>query len=103
MERQGALRSDQVAPNELTQAGMVVALGANQSSLAHVLRSLGAAGVVAVDVRHARGRAKRVRVYSLTPRGESLARELRNAATAHARTARRSPSPGGEAGRPELP
>lgn len=78
--RQGSARPDEVAPNELTQAGMVAGLGANQSSLAHVLRTLEAAGVVGVEVRHARGRARRVKVYVLTPRGESLARELRVAA-----------------------
>ncbi|MCI4322929.1 MAG: PKD domain-containing protein [Thermoplasmata archaeon] len=84
MVRQGALRPDEVAPNGLTQAGMAEELSVGQNSLTNVLRRLETAGVVHSDVRHVRGRPRRLKVYTLTPRGESIAKELRS---------RRSPLP----------
>ena len=75
--RQGLLNPDDVAPNELTQSGMATKLESSQSTLSHVLHSLAAAGILQASVRHVRGRARRVKVYTLTYRGQLLAREIR--------------------------
>jgi DNA-binding PadR family transcriptional regulator len=83
MARQGALRPDEIAPNGLTQAGMAEELVVGQNSLTNVLRRLEAAGVVEADVRHVRGRPRRLKVYTLTSRGESIAKDLRGRRSAH--------------------
>lgn len=74
---QGRLAGDEVAPVGLTQSGMAQSLGVGQNSLTNVLRRLVAAGVLDQDVRHVRGQARRLRVYRLTGRGESLYQDLR--------------------------
>jgi len=48
-----------------------------QNSVSRLLLRLEAAGVVSGEVQHVRGRPRRVKVYSLTDRGEGLAREYR--------------------------
>ncbi len=73
----GTLRDDEIAPPTFTQAGMSAKLSVGQSPLSNVLRRLVIAGVLSQDVRHVRGRPRRLRVYRLTPMGESLALELR--------------------------
>ncbi len=75
--RQGLLRPDELAPLALTQGGMADALGCRQNSLTNVLRRLTAAGIVNQELRHVRRHSRRLRVYSLTARGEALYRELR--------------------------
>jgi DNA-binding MarR family transcriptional regulator len=60
-----------------TQQGMTEALGARQSSLTKVLLRLVAAGVIEESRSHVRGGSRRLKVYRLTPLGESLARDLR--------------------------
>jgi PKD repeat protein/DNA-binding MarR family transcriptional regulator len=73
----GTLRDDEVAPATFTQAGMSERLDVGQSPLSNVLRRLVMAGVITQDVRHVRGKPRRLRVYRLTPMGEALATELR--------------------------
>jgi len=75
--RQGRIGPDEVAPPGLTQAGMAQALGVGQNSLTNVLRRLAAAGILDQDVRHVKGRPRRLRVYRFSTRGELLYRELR--------------------------
>jgi len=75
--RQGALGPHEVAPVELCQLGLVGSLGVRQSALTKVLTRLVAAGVLATDRRHVEGQPRRLKVYQLTPLGESLARDLR--------------------------
>jgi len=83
--RQGVLRADDMAPDALTQSGMAGALALGQNSLTNVLRRLVAAGVVAQELRHVRGRPRRLKVYTLTGRGEQLYRDLRQRAALMAR------------------
>jgi DNA-binding MarR family transcriptional regulator len=80
--QQGFLPPNEVAPLGLSQTGMVADLGATQSSLTKVLQRLEAAGVLTVGRAHVRGQPRRLKVYRLTPLGESLARELRSQAAA---------------------
>ncbi|MCI4350086.1 MAG: PadR family transcriptional regulator [Thermoplasmata archaeon] len=79
---QGFLPPNEVAPPGLSQMGMVADLGAAQTSLTKVLQRLEAAGVLTVGRAHVRGQPRRLKVYRLTPLGESLARELRSQAAA---------------------
>jgi Transcriptional regulator PadR-like family len=68
---------DGVGPLEATQEGMSVALAVTQGAVSKILRRLVAAEVVRPERRHDRGQNRRVKVYALTHRGESLAREIR--------------------------
>ena len=66
------------SPSEaLTQAGMARALGTSQGAVSNAVRRLVYGGVLRVDRVHVRGRLRRVKVYGLTPDGESLVREIR--------------------------
>jgi len=76
--KQGRLGEDEVAPSSLTQGGIAEALAIPQNSLTNVLGRLVAAGALKVDVRHVRGKNRRLKVYRLTDRGEAVARELRS-------------------------
>jgi hypothetical protein len=62
---------------ETTQQGLAEALAVTQGALSKVLNRLVAAGMVRTDRRHVAGLSRRVRVYSLTRDGETLAREIR--------------------------
>ncbi len=68
---------DDLARPESTQSGIAAVLGADQRAISKVLRRLVAATVVVEERRHVRGSARRVKVYSLTRRGEGLAIDLR--------------------------
>ncbi|MCI4355836.1 MAG: PKD domain-containing protein [Thermoplasmata archaeon] len=74
--RQG--RSDPGAPNlpGLTQDGIAGGLGRPQASFVRSLQRLEKSGYVVSRTDHVSGRARRVKVYELTPRGESAARRL---------------------------
>lgn len=74
---QGTLGPYDVAPPALTQGGMSTALGVRQNALTNVLRRLTDAGLIEAEVRHVHGQPRRLKVYRLTPRGQILARELR--------------------------
>ena len=74
---QGRPLPGDVAPFGLSQAGIGEALDLTQSSLAKTLGRLVAAGVLTVERRHVRHQDRRLKVYELTPLGESLARDLR--------------------------
>lgn len=80
---QGRLYDDEVATPAFTQAGMAAALRVGQSPLSNILRRLVLGGVLVQDVRHVRGRPKRLRVYRLTAMGEALAVELRRRERPH--------------------
>lgn len=89
---QGRLGPDEIAPPGLTQAGMAESLGVGQNSLTNVLRRFVAAGVLTQDLRHVRGRPRRLRVYSLTARGEALYQDIRRSRPLHVAPARESRS-----------
>ena len=74
---QGRLYDDEIATPAFTQAGMSETLGVGQSPLSNILRRLVVGGVISQDVRHVRGKPKRLRVYRLTSMGEALAVEIR--------------------------
>jgi DNA-binding MarR family transcriptional regulator len=74
--RSGRLDSRDVAPAAFSQAGMGAALDVSQSALTKTLGRLRAAGVVTEHRQHVQGQARRLKVYGLTPLGESLARNL---------------------------
>jgi DNA-binding PadR family transcriptional regulator len=65
-----------VLSQAFTQRGMTAALGITQSGLTRTLARLEAAGVLRVERRHVVGLARRLKVYLLTPLGETLARSL---------------------------
>ncbi|MCI4320315.1 MAG: PKD domain-containing protein [Thermoplasmata archaeon] len=77
LARQGALHDDDVATVGYTQAGMASALGVRQNALTNVLTRLMAAQILRVELRHVSGQPRRLKVYTLTSRGEALARDLR--------------------------
>ena len=74
----GRLGNDDVGQLGFTQKGMSGALAIRQGTLTKVLSRLEAARVIEVDKRHVRGQPRRLKVYRLTPLGESVARELRH-------------------------
>jgi PKD repeat protein/DNA-binding MarR family transcriptional regulator len=71
------LGPDDIATNAFTQAGMVEALGIQQSTLSNVLRRLTYSGLVVQEVGHVQGVSRRVNIYRLTPKGETFAARLR--------------------------
>ena len=74
--QQGHLADGEVAPMGFTQGGMAERLEVGQSPLSSVLRRLVVAGLVVQDTRHVRGQPRRLRVYRLSPLGDSVARDL---------------------------
>jgi DNA-binding MarR family transcriptional regulator len=78
---QGRIARDDVAPLGLCQAGMSESLNEPQSHLSKPLARLVAGGVLTVDRRHVAGKSRRLLVYTLTPLGEALARDLRRSVT----------------------
>jgi DNA-binding MarR family transcriptional regulator len=87
---QGRLAPHEVADPEFTQEGIGRALNLRQGTVARVVGRLAATGVLASDRRHVSGRPRRLIVYTLTPLGESVARDLRKSAV-----------PAGDPSRPE--
>jgi hypothetical protein len=77
---QGRLAPLEVGGPEFTQAGIGMTLGLRQGTVTRVLSRLTAAGVLSSDRRHVAGRSRRLMVYTLTPLGESVARDLRRKA-----------------------
>jgi len=75
--RMGHPHPDEVSDARRTQGGIGEHLGRPQNVVSPILRRLVAAGVVAVEVRHVKGGAHRMKVYRLTDRGEALVRNLR--------------------------
>jgi DNA-binding PadR family transcriptional regulator len=72
-----------LGPNDIaslayTQLGMVSTLGVPQSSLVRVLKRLVAGMVVEVERRFVADANRRMKVYTLTKIGESMARDLRH-------------------------
>jgi DNA-binding MarR family transcriptional regulator len=77
LARQPRLTYGDVAPVEVTQAGMSRALAVSQPALARVLRRLIDGDAVLEMRTHVRGDARRLKVYQLTVHGEAIARDLR--------------------------
>jgi DNA-binding MarR family transcriptional regulator len=75
----GRFGLDDVAPIGATQKGMTTVLQVRQGTLVRVLQGLESAGVLTVERRHVSGVNNRLKVYQLTPRGESIARDVRRA------------------------
>jgi DNA-binding PadR family transcriptional regulator len=80
-----------LGPNDMaevdrTQQGMVDALGARQGSLVRVLQRLLSGKVVTVERRFVLGPNRRMKVYHLSPLGESAAASLQR------KSARTTPS-----------
>ncbi|HTT25671.1 MAG TPA: hypothetical protein VMH90_01740 [Thermoplasmata archaeon] len=78
LQRLGAHAANEVAPMGATQGGMTTALDTGQSSLTKVLTRLVAAGALTESRGHVEGAPRRLKVYRLTPLGESIARDLRH-------------------------
>jgi DNA-binding MarR family transcriptional regulator len=76
LARLGRIEADAPARRERTQQGLAEAVNSNQSAVSKVLRRLVAAEVLAEDRRHIIGSGQRMKAYSLTRRGELLAREV---------------------------
>lgn len=77
LARQGRYGPDEVPPKAFSQAGIVEALGISQGAIVGILQRFVAAGVLSVERGHVRGIDRRVKVYLLTPAGESLVEEIR--------------------------
>jgi DNA-binding MarR family transcriptional regulator len=73
----GRLGSGEVARRGYTQRGVSEALGIQQGTAAKVLSRLQAADVVRADLRHVTGEPRRLKVYTLTALGESVAQDVR--------------------------
>jgi DNA-binding MarR family transcriptional regulator len=76
LAREGRLGEDSPVRSVRTQAGLVGALGSSQSAVSKVLRRLVAAELLTEERRHVPGSSQRLKVYTLTRRGELLAREV---------------------------
>jgi DNA-binding MarR family transcriptional regulator len=61
---------------EATQQGMIHALGISQNTASKILTRLVAGGAIRTETLHVPGASRRVKVYALTPAGDSLARQL---------------------------
>ncbi len=68
--------SDDVARPESTQQGIARALSVTQGAVSKILVPLVAVEFVRRERRHVRGQSRRVNVYFLTVRGDSLAKEV---------------------------
>ena len=82
----GRPTTEGIARSEATQQGMARLLDAGQNSVSKVLLRLEAAGVVKVQTEHVPGAPRRVKTYTLTARGEAVARAIERA------SGRRGPS-----------
>ncbi|MHB8352017.1 MAG: PKD domain-containing protein [Thermoplasmata archaeon] len=83
------LGPNDTATQPFTQAGMGEALGVQQSTLSNALRRLEFSGLLHQQTDHVIGVARRVRIYSLTPKGELIAQKLKLPASAIVSTGRR--------------
>lgn len=78
LARQPRLVYGDVAPFDLTQAGISRALATSQPTLARVLQRLLDGDAILEMRTHVAGQSQRLKVYQLTALGESIARDLRN-------------------------
>jgi DNA-binding MarR family transcriptional regulator len=85
--------SASAAGEAVTQRGIMAALNSSQGALSSVLRRLEDGGAIASEKTHVGGRDRRVKVYTLTPRGRGLVAAAPRAAENQGATGR-SPSPG---------
>jgi DNA-binding MarR family transcriptional regulator len=63
-------------PVGFSQEGLASALQKPQGGIARALQRLEESGLIVSEVAHVQGRRRRVKVYRLTPRGESAVRRL---------------------------
>lgn len=77
LAEQPRLGLEDTATLSFTQAGMGAALGVQQSTLSNALRRLEFSGLLHQETDHVRGVTRRVRIYSLTPKGERVAEKLK--------------------------
>jgi DNA-binding MarR family transcriptional regulator len=73
----GRSTSDGVARADSSQAGMARRLRVGQNTLSKALRRLLDAGAVKVELQHVPGASRRLKTYSLTARGEAVAKTIR--------------------------
>ncbi|MCI4361403.1 MAG: PKD domain-containing protein, partial [Thermoplasmata archaeon] len=73
----GRPTSDGVARPDSSQAGMARRLGVAQNALSKSLARLIDSGAVHVELRHVPGASRRLKTYSLSQRGEAVARSIR--------------------------
>lgn len=76
LAREGRPGDDSPVRPVRTQAGLANVLTSNQSAVSKVLRRLVAAELVTEERRHVPGHTQRLKVYALTRRGETLARQV---------------------------
>ncbi|HEV2317860.1 MAG TPA: PKD domain-containing protein [Thermoplasmata archaeon] len=72
----GRLGPGDVPGSEWTQQGLSAALGVRQNVTSKLVRRLEAAGLVVSELGHVRDRPRRVLVYRLTSKGETIAGHL---------------------------
>ncbi|MCI4360968.1 MAG: PKD domain-containing protein [Thermoplasmata archaeon] len=68
---------DGVARVDASQGGMARRLGVAQNSLSKALRRLVDAGALRVELEHVPGAPRRLKTYSLTSKGEAVAKRIR--------------------------
>lgn len=78
LAHQPRLTDDDVATVAYTQAGLADAIVATQGAVSKIAVRLVAAGILNVQKRHVQRSERRLRVYTLTWKGENLALELEN-------------------------
>ncbi len=79
--KQGNLYMLEIAPISFTQIGMADSLGVKQNVLTNTLKRLENRGLIRVDVKHVKGKGRRMKTYYLTEKGEAVARELQQTLT----------------------
>ena len=77
LSRQPRFDPREAHPPTVTQEGIAKALGATQPAVSNALRRLVDGGAVRVERSHVLRKLARLKVYQLTPHGESLARQIR--------------------------
>lgn len=72
------LTEDDIPTMAYTQAGLADSIVATQGAVSKIAVRLIAAGILKVEKRHVQRSERRLRVYTLTWKGENLALELEN-------------------------
>ncbi len=76
LAHQPRLGPDDIPPMNFTQAGLAEQIVATQGAVAKITAKLVAAGVLKEERRHVQGWPRRLKVYTLTWKGETLAQQL---------------------------
>ncbi len=75
------ISTGETSPEALTQSGIANWLGTSRTAVTQALQSLEDGGAVRGLRGHVQNRRRRVKVYQLTPEGESLVRHIQDGMT----------------------